>query len=135
MIDNEDAFMTIKLTSDEQKLVEYAKKAVIKYNRMRHKKGGVDTLYSFLLSDSGKIYDGACLEPNIAQATICGERHAIANTVLDETYKAKIKCIIVADPVPEMQKKLHHSLRNLQAPYLAIWHAQNISHLYAIYTT
>lgn len=56
------------------------------------------------MSNTGKIHDGACLEPNIAQATICGERHAIANMVLDEAYKAKIKHTVVADPVPEVQK-------------------------------
>lgn len=96
--------MKIKLTHDEKKLVEHAKKTIVKYNKMRHKKGGIDTLYSFLMSDIGKIHNGACFEPNIAQATICGERHAIANMVLDEAYKAKIKCIVVGDPVPEMQE-------------------------------
>lgn len=95
--------MTNKFTSDEKKLVEHAKKSIIKYNKMRHKKGSVDTLYSFLMSDSGKIHDGACFEPNIAQATVCGERHAIASMVLDEAYIAKIKHIVVADPVPEVQ--------------------------------
>jgi len=97
--------MAIKLTSDEKKLVEYAKKAIKKYNKMRHEKGSVDTLYSFLMSDSDKIHDGACFEPNIAQATICGERHAIANMVSKEAYSAKIKHIVVADPVPEVQEK------------------------------
>lgn len=96
--------MTFKLTPDEKKLIEHTKKAIVKYNKMRHKKGNFDTLYSFLMSDSGKIHDGACFEPNIAQATICGERHAIANMILNEAYKAKIKCIVVADPVPEVQK-------------------------------
>lgn len=56
------------------------------------------------MSDTGKIYEGACFEPNIAQATICGERHAITNMVLGEAYKAKIKHIVVADPVPNVQK-------------------------------
>ena len=97
--------MTIKLTADEKRLVNHAKKAITKYNKMRHKKGSIDTLYSFLMSDSGKIHDGACFEPNIAQATICGERHAIANMVLNEAYQAKIKSIVIADPVPEVQKK------------------------------
>ena len=36
-------------------------------------------------------------------AAICGERHAIANMVLEESYKAKIKSIVVATPVPEVQ--------------------------------
>lgn len=96
--------MNIKLTPDEQKLVEYAKKAIVKYNKIRHKKDDIDTLYSFLLSATGGIHDGACFEPNIAQATICGERHAIANMALDESRNTKIKSIVVADPVPEVQK-------------------------------
>ena len=97
--------MPIKLTLGEKKLVQYARREVVKYNKMRHKRGGMDTLYSFLMSNSGKIYDGACFEPNIVQATICGERHAIANMVLREAYKAKIKHIIVVDPVPKIQEK------------------------------
>ena len=96
--------MPIKLTPSEKKLVNYSKKAIIRYNTMRHRKGGLDTLYSFLLSDSEKIYDGACFEANIAQATICGERHAIANLIINESYSAKIKAIVIADPVPEVQK-------------------------------
>lgn len=94
-----------KLTAGEKKLVNYSKKAILKYNKMRHEKGGIDTLYSFLLSDSGKIYAGACYEANISQATICGERHAIANMIMAESYSAKIKAIVVADPVPKVQKK------------------------------
>ena len=97
--------MDITLTPDEQKLVEHAKKAIVRCNKMRQEKGSIDTLYSFLMSDSGKIYDGACFEPNIAQATICGERHVVANMVFKESYAAKIKCIVVADPVPEVQEK------------------------------
>jgi cytidine deaminase len=96
-------YMDIALTPDEQKLVEYSKEAVIAYNTMRHERGGIDTLYSFVMSDGGKIYDGVCFEPNIAQATVCGERHAIQNMVLKESYKAKIETIVVADPVPEVQ--------------------------------
>ncbi len=96
--------MDVELTPEEKKLVEYAKEAVIKYNKIRHANGGIDTLYSFLLSDSEKIHDGACYEPNLAHATVCGERHAIANKILQESYKAKIKSIVVADPVPEEQE-------------------------------
>ena len=96
--------MTLDLTSDEQKLVDHAKKAIVKYNKLRGSKGGIDTLYSFVLSSSGKIYDGACLEVGIQHANICGERHAIANMILQESYAAKIKSIVVADPVPRIQK-------------------------------
>ena len=97
--------MAIKLTRSEKRLVAYAKKAIVKYNTLRHRKGGIDTLYSFLLSDSGKIYAGACLEANISHATLCGERHAIANLIMNESYTAKIRAITVADPVPKIQKK------------------------------
>ena len=70
--------MNIKLTPEEKRLVEYAKDAIVRYNTIRHSNGGIDTLYSFLMSDSGKIHDGACYEPNLSHASICGERHAIA---------------------------------------------------------
>lgn len=96
--------MNIQLTEEERNLIEHAKKAIVRYNETRHANGGIDTLYSFLLSDSGKIYDGASYEPNIAHASVCAERCAITNMVLQESYKAKIKSIVVADPVPEIQK-------------------------------
>lgn len=38
--------MSIKLTSEEKRLVEYSKKAIVKYNTIRHKKGGIDMLKS-----------------------------------------------------------------------------------------
>jgi cytidine deaminase len=95
--------LSTDLTPDEDRLVEYAKEAIVKYNRIRHARGSIDTLYSFLLSDSSHIYDGGCFEPSLAHATICGERHAIANMVLQESYAAKIRSILVADPVPEVQ--------------------------------
>ena len=93
--------MDFELTPEEKRLAEHAKEAVVRYNTMRHANGGIDTLYSFLISDSGEIHDGACYEPNLSHATVCGERHAIANMILQESYKAKIKSIMVADPVPE----------------------------------
>ena len=91
-------------TLNEKKLIEHSKQAIVKYNKMRQSKGGIDTLYSFLMSDSGKIHHGACLETDVGSASICGERHAIANMVLKESYKAKVKHIVVAAPVPEVQK-------------------------------
>jgi cytidine deaminase len=97
--------MDYKMTADEMKLVEYSKEAIIKYNKIRHSNGGIDTLYAFLLSEKGSIYDGASFEPNIAHASVCAERCAIANMVLQESYKAKIKSIVVADPVPGVQEK------------------------------
>jgi cytidine deaminase len=93
-----------KFTPDEKKIIEYAKKAIVRYNKKRRIKGGIDTLYAFVMSDSGKIYDGACLETTISNGNVCGERHAIANMVLKESYKAKIRHIVVADPVPKKQR-------------------------------
>lgn len=96
--------MDIHFTPDETKLVEYAKTSVVKYNRIRHQHGGIDTLYSFLLSENGQTYDGASFEPNLAHASVCAERQAIANLILQESYQAKIKSIVVADPVPSIQE-------------------------------
>jgi cytidine deaminase len=91
-------------TSEEKELIAHAEKAVVKYNKLRRAKGGIDTLYAFVMSDSGNIYDGACLETTISNGGICGERHAIANMVLAESYRAKIKYIVVTDPAPKVQK-------------------------------
>jgi cytidine deaminase len=96
--------MNPHLTKGEKRLVKHAKRAVIEYSKKRHSRGGRDTLYAFVMSDSGKIYDGACLETTISNGSICGERHAIANMVLQETYSAKIKSVVVVDPVPRVQK-------------------------------
>lgn len=60
-------------------------------------------MYAFILTNSGAIIDGACFEADIAHAVVCGERHAIANMVLQKSYKEKIESIVVADPVPEEQ--------------------------------
>ncbi|MBI5358368.1 hypothetical protein HZB69_01935 [Candidatus Amesbacteria bacterium] len=97
--------MDAQLTEEEKRLVEYSKEAIVKYNKIRHAKNGIDTLYAFLMSESGKIYDGAAFEPNLSHASFCGERHAISNMVLQESYKAKIKSIVVADPVPDIQSR------------------------------
>lgn len=97
--------MDIQLSPAEQKLVEHAKAGVAKYNKQRHLRDGQDTLYGFLITQKGSIYDGAAFEPNIAQATICGERHAIANMVMNESYGTKIASIVVANPVPRVQEK------------------------------
>lgn len=94
----------VAFTPDEKRLIVYAKKAIVKYNKKRKARGEFDTIYSFVMSDSGKIYDGACLE-SAAHGSVCAERHSIANMVLKEGYKTRIKCILVADPVPKVQKK------------------------------
>ena len=87
---------------DEKRVIEHAKKAVVNYNKRRKARGGIDTLYAFVMSDAGRIYDGACFETAIG--SICGERHALANMVLAESYKARAKILVVADPVPKVQK-------------------------------
>ena len=93
------------LTSNEQMLVGHAKEAIVRYNRQRHAKGGIDTLYAFLISENGTIYDGAAFEPNLPHAAVCAERHAIANLVMNEAYNSKIESIVIADPVPRVQEK------------------------------
>lgn len=95
--------MSIQLTKDEQKLVDHAKKMVVKYNKQRHSKGGIDTGYAFVLSDSGKIYDGACFESTIL-AGVCAERAAIANMFTKETYSSKIVSVVTLFPVLEQQE-------------------------------
>jgi cytidine deaminase len=95
--------MDISLDKKEKQLITHAKDAVIKYNRKRHKACDFDVLYSFILTDSGSIIDGACFEAGIAHADVCGERHAIANMVLQKSYKEKIGSIVVADAVPREQ--------------------------------
>jgi len=90
-------------STDELVLVEHAKTRVVEYNTLRLAVGGIDTLYAFIMSDSGHIYNGACLESNNPLGTVCGERHAIANMVLQESCAAKIKHLVVADPVPRVQ--------------------------------
>ena len=97
--------MHIRLSLEETRLVEYSKEAIVRYNKMRHANGGIDTLYAFLLSENGHVYDGASYEPNLAHATVCAERFAIADMVLHESYAASIKAIVVADPVPEVQER------------------------------
>jgi cytidine deaminase len=96
--------MEVILTQNEKRLLEYSREAVVKYNKMRHANGGIDTLYAFVLSDKGGIHDGASYEPNIAQATVCGERCAIANMVLQESYAARIESIVIAAPIPDVQE-------------------------------
>jgi cytidine deaminase len=97
--------MNSDLSTNEEKLLGHAKSMIAKYNRQRHARGGIDTLYAFALSESGTTYDGACFEPNISHATVCGERHAIANMVMNEAYDSKLESIVIADPVPTVQKR------------------------------
>lgn len=111
--------MEAQLTPAEQELVQYAQDAVVRYNTMRHANNGIDTLYAFLLSDRGHIYDGASYEPDLAHAGVCAERCAIATMVLHESYNAHISSIVIADPVPEVQA---HSTPPCGTCRHLIWH-------------
>jgi len=91
--------------SNEKKLIKYARNKILQYCKMRKSKGLYDIIYAFVLSDSGKIYDGAAAESNQPQAGFCAERHAIGNMLLAETEKAKIISIFVAGPVPKKSKE------------------------------
>ena len=94
----------VKLTLDERKLVEYARGRVLEICESRKGKGLYDVTVAFVLSDGGNVYEGIPLE--LPSGTgFCAERHAIANMVLNETEKAKIKILLVAGPVPEPQTK------------------------------
>ena len=97
--------MNVELAATEQALLERARAGVARYNTQRHVRGGIDTLYGFLVTTEGTFYDGAAYEPNLAHATICGERHAIATMVMNEGYGSKIASIVIADPVPSAQER------------------------------
>ncbi len=97
--------MKVEFADAEKKLFEYAVKKVVEYNTLRHEKGFIDTLYSFIQTEDGNFYDGGVFEPNIAQATVCGERVAMSNMTMREGNNAKIKSIVVLDPVPNVQSR------------------------------
>ena len=92
-----------QLTSDETVLLRYAERRVGELNTIRRAAEDIATLYAFVLSEAGLLHDGGCYEGAVAHATICGERHAIANMVLAESYAARIRALVVADPVPSRQ--------------------------------
>lgn len=94
-----------ELTKEEKTLVEYARKKIVEYVKKRKKNELCDILYAFALSESGKIYDGACFESNLPQTNICAETHAISNMLLAETEKAKVRALLVAGPVPRKTEK------------------------------
>ena len=95
----------ILLTNEEKKLVEFAKRAIVKYSKKRKEKGLYDTIHAFVLSSSGKIYSGTPLESNLPPTNHCAEAHAISNMRLEETEKTKIKSILVAGPVPKISRR------------------------------
>lgn len=92
----------MKFTKQEQKLIDYAKKRITQIGKLRKGKGLYDKMIAFVLSNSGKIYDGICFESETAQqSNICAETHAISNMIAAETEKASVVSILVATPVPE----------------------------------
>ena len=91
----------MKFTKDEKKLIEYTKKKVSEHVKKRKGAGLYDALYAFVLSESGKIYEGTPIECTQQNANCCAERVALANMILNETENAKVSCILTADPVPE----------------------------------
>ncbi len=93
-----------KFTRDEKKLIDYSKKKILEYSKYRKENGLYDIIHAFVLSESGKIYDGTCFESNLPQTCICAETHAVSNMLQAETEKAKIKSLLVADPVPKSSR-------------------------------
>jgi len=89
----------MKLNEYEKKLVEHAKKRVLQLLKMRRRKGLYDSLYAFVMSDSGKVYEGTFIDTKINGAGTCAERVAIANMLLNETELAKVKHVVVIAPV------------------------------------
>jgi cytidine deaminase len=89
----------MKLNDHEMKLLEYAKKRIPVLFGKRRERGVLDTLFAFVISDSGKIYEGKSFESEICNGPICCERGAIANMALEETEKARIKSVLVFGPV------------------------------------
>jgi cytidine deaminase len=88
----------MRLNIDEKKLIEHAKIRVPKLLKLRRKKGVYDTLFAFLMSDSGNIYEGIPLLTDMFNGTIHAETNAIANMRLKETEKAKIRAIFIVSP-------------------------------------
>ena len=88
------------LTKDEKKLVDFARKKILEYSKMRKAKGLYDSLYAFVLSDGGNIYVGKPLESNLSPANHCAEAQAISVMLLEETEKAKIKSILIFFYIP-----------------------------------
>ncbi len=89
----------IMFSAEENKLINFAKKAFPKFIMNRRKKGVLDTIYACIISDSGKIYEGKPFEPKNCSGTICCERVAIADMAFKETEKARVKAVLVMGPV------------------------------------
>ncbi len=93
-----------QFTTDEKKLIDYAKEKILEYCKKRKSEGLYDTIYAFILSENDQIYEGTFLELP-SGVGFCSERAAIANMILKETEKAKIKVLLVACPVPKSLDK------------------------------
>ncbi|MFB6099959.1 MAG: hypothetical protein ABEK16_01680 [Candidatus Nanohalobium sp.] len=90
-----------QLTGSEEKLVEHAKNRIEEHARKRQDAGLYDVLYSFVLSESGEIYEGIPFESNQPSIDFCAERHAINQMQLEENEKSKVEAVFVAGPVPD----------------------------------
>lgn len=89
------------LTESEEKLVEEAGRRILKNVRKRRNSGLTDVIYSFVLSETGKIYSGKPFESNQPSFNFCAERAAINRMQYEETENSRISAILVAGPVPE----------------------------------
>ncbi|MFA4983619.1 MAG: hypothetical protein WC588_05405 [Candidatus Micrarchaeia archaeon] len=88
-------------TKDEKRLVEYARADLEARLKKRRAAGLLDTLVSYAMSESGKIYSGS--PTNFLQVSSCvhAEMMAIGNMRNYEGDFARVKCILIAGPVPK----------------------------------
>ncbi len=98
----------MNFNKDELKLIEFAKDKIKKYGQMRKNNWLYDIIFAFVLSENNDIYEWIPLELP-SGIGFCAERHAIANMVLKETEKVKIKAVLIAGPVPENNDKLYYT--------------------------
>ena len=94
----------MKLTEDEKKLIEFKIFFFAEYSKMLKTENLYDIILAFILSENDKMRVGISLELP-SGVGFCAERHAIANMILKETEKAKIKVLLVAGPVPKSFNK------------------------------
>lgn len=97
--------MSLDLTESEEKLVEHARERIQEHAKNRYEKELYDVLYAFVLSESGKIYEGKPFESNQSSFNFCAERHAINQMQYEETENSKIEALLVAGPVPDKNHK------------------------------
>ena len=87
-------------STEEMKLIEFAKKRYRELRKLWRAKGLHDNYYACALSNSGKIYEGVPFVPGgLGASEICCERVAIANMCTKETERARLKVILTVGPV------------------------------------